>query len=72
MDPTLHTIIATGLIAIAHFVGLYLGKREGEIKAWSHFMFIMKARELRVEEDGSLTVIMMDGTEKRFGDIDDY
>ena len=64
MDPYLHTAIATGLIAVAYFIGRYLGKESGILFTWGMIMDAFDAKEIEIDEEGDLIVTYNDGTKE--------
>jgi hypothetical protein len=64
MDPLTHTIIAVGLIAVAYYIGRYLGQKQGEIDMWSSLAFLLGASHIDVyKEEGTVVITYPDGTQ---------
>lgn len=64
MDALTHTIVATGIIGIAFYIGKYLGHREGRIASWLHLCYMLGASGIDIDEDGTITIQYPDGTEE--------
>jgi len=65
MDGMTHTIIATGLLFVAFWVGKFLGRREGELYVWDIIGNIFDAVKIEINESGEMIVTDIDGREKQ-------
>ena len=62
MDPYIHTIIATILLAISFYVGRYYGKEAGALQVWGDLLDAFDAKQIELNEEGTLTVTYHDDT----------
>lgn len=65
MDPYLHTVIATGLLAAAYFIGRYLGKEDGILFTWGMIMDAFDAKEIEIDDEGDLIITYNDNTKEK-------
>lgn len=66
MDPYIHTLVATGLVAGSFYLGKFFGDREGRLWVCSVIMEAMGAVELELDEDGTIVVTYDDGNKETF------
>jgi len=62
MDPYVHTIIATIMLATSFYVGRHFGKESGILHVWSLLLDALNAKQIEVDEDGIITVTYHDNT----------
>jgi hypothetical protein len=65
MDPYIHTLLATGLMACAFYLGRFFGKEAGILHVWGTILDAFDAKQIELDDDGSLIVTYNDdSTEK--------
>lgn len=64
MDPIIHTLIATIMLAGAFYIGRYFGKESGILYTWGTILEAFDAKEVEIDEEGALTVTYNDGTKE--------
>ena len=61
MDPYIHTLIATGMVAIAYYTGWHFGTKQGHKEIVGHLMNVWKAVDMEIAEDGEISILTEDG-----------
>jgi len=64
MDPTLHTIIAVGLMFLSYQAGRYLGNRQGISDMVQTLIHLFNADSIEINEDGEFLVTTKGHTKK--------
>ena len=65
MDPTLHTLLTTGLIAVSFNVVKHFGRKETVTDFISTLLNVFKADSLEITEDCELFVTDSNGTQRK-------
>ena len=64
MDPYIHTLIATCLMAGCFYLGKFFGKEDGIIQVLGLMLTAFEAREITINEDGEIILTYDDCSEE--------